>query len=32
MKSCGVLEERVLILEDMGFGIREYNDKIFQER
>jgi hypothetical protein len=32
MKSYGVLEERVLILKDMGFGIREYNDKIVQKR
>ncbi len=32
MKSCGVLEEGVLILKDMGFGVMEYNDKIVQER
>jgi hypothetical protein len=32
IKSCGVLEERVSILEDMRFRIREYNDKIVQER
>jgi hypothetical protein len=32
MKSCGVLEEGVLILKDMGFGVMEYNDKIVKER